>query len=536
MLLLINPQHLLAQELPPGWRQQIGHKNTIIYQPINAGGNLDIQVKYYPSVPLEQNDIGDWLRKKLTFSKAPVGEWQGKMKYTRSTANIATGSRSFKKADGNIGHIEVMAVSLDRQNVRLAAMVYSDNPANQPYLNQIKPLFTNIIKLEKEKILKQGGKLRMETRPPKVKEINPGGPIQPGRYVGSRIKHNEVWSHYDIMLYANGEYEYLDEEDKSGRYLYSQETGRLNITDGFYNYKEDFCVYGLNKKTGKQTIYAEDDGYKYRLNWIRSIDRLAPSQRKWIDTLKKHRKKRYKYVTEPGNGISPDQIETVLYTFHFHYGGGGMVIDEAAYLLTTDGRVMKDIPVALNRLDVAKSQSREPERWGWWQHDGEQYRFAWEIDRAEYTLPVGEQMKASPIPAGTHLDGDFTTSSSYSNFFSSRSSFWGVILSKDGRFLEHSRSMMQSGGEMMGNGPLATAISSDEGTSVSIIGSVAGGGSSTKSKRSKSHREGTYEFNGYNLTLKYDDGRVKHLLTFSTTDKLDDIWYDGDLFSLREDD
>ena len=41
---------------------------------------------------------------------------------------------------------------------------------------------------------------------------------------------------------------------------------------------------------------------------------------------------------------------------------------------------------------------------------------------------------------------------------------------------------------------------------------------------------GEYEFDGYRLTLKYDDGRVVHLATFTTKDQ-GSIWFEGNSLS-----
>jgi hypothetical protein len=81
--------------------------------------------------------------------------------------------------------------------------------------------------------------------------------------------------------------------------------------------------------------------------------------------------------------VRTEQIETILYTYERRYYSGSS-IEEEIYLLTKSGRVMDGIPVARNLLDVAKSQNREPDRWGWWKYDGERYSFAWNMDQSHY--------------------------------------------------------------------------------------------------------------------------------------------------------
>ena len=77
-------------------------------------------------------------------------------------------------------------------------------------------------------------------------------------------------------------------------------------------------------------------------------------------------------------------------------------------------------------------------------------------------------------------------------------------------------------------GPLVTAYANDEGSTTVISGANVGGGSHKSSDNPKSEREGWYEFEGYNLTLKYDSGRIDRFLTFTTGDNYEQIWFEGD--------
>jgi hypothetical protein len=260
----------------------------------------------------------------------------------------------------------------------------------------------------------------------------------------------------------------------------------------------------------------------------------SASNKKATKHLAKEKAKQYQYTTPPGEGLSMDQIEALLYTFDFHYAYGGMRMDEDAFLLTKDGRVMKDIPVAPDILDVEKSRSEDSKRWGWWQHDGENYRFAWPDDRHRFELPRGRQIVARPIPPGTRLEGTWGGSSSYTSLDFSSSSFWGITLNKQGRFRKYSSSMMQGGG-MSGAGPLVTAASDDEGSAVSVIGNSVGGGSSKRKNSPESNRSGSYYFDGYNLTLTYDNGIIKRVATFTTGDNFYSIWIEGGDLSRQDD-
>jgi hypothetical protein len=539
-VLLLSPAISLAGPAPdyPGWTRSFdSKKQAIVYRPQSAS-SVDVLVKIYPPVLLENQGVDQWLLNKLTHSRSPGGKWIGDPGVVRQNANVATGRRLFINNNNAKASLEAYAISVDRQYVRLGVIIYPQEDKNKDYIKQGGRIFSGLIEMEKADALEQNRGFDFEKNPPKVRGIKTGGiPIKPGRYVGAKTKNNKVLSRYEVMLYGNGEYEFLGSKD-SGRYVYSIATGRLDLEDDFYNstYKpdEEFCVYGLNHRSDKPTIYAEEgvlSRYISRLVWTNPPDRLSPSERKIVKKMEEEEKNRYKYVTNPGDGIEPEQIEAILYMSDLSMSGGQTGLYAEAYLLMKDGRVMDGMPVAPDMLDVAKSRSREPDRWGWWKHDGERYRFAWNVERNDYVVPRGDQVVAVPITSSTKLDGTWKGSSTFSSLDVSVTNFWGVHFSKDGRFEKFSNSLAQGGGEVTGmGGPMVTAYSDDEGSTVSVIGSNIGGGSSTKYNRPESDLKGWYEFDGYNLTLKFDNGKIKRLLTFMTGDDASTIWFeDGPL-------
>jgi hypothetical protein len=410
-------------------------------------------------------------------------------------------------------------------------MLFDEHLDNKKLMNQSFKILRNIYEVEKAEASKEGRKKEIEVSPPNVDGIQSGGPIKPGRYVGSKTWDEEVRKHFEIMLYSTGEYEFLRGDDKSGFYVYSQASGRLNLAKDFYNStytpKRDYCLYGVEEQTGVPVIYAREDNNRFQLNWVNPVDRLSPRQRKQYEQMKNADQAGYAYTTMPEKGVTNDQIETILYTYVDEYIGG-IKVHEKVYLLMKDGRVREGLPVAPNILDVAKSRSREPDRWGWWKSDGNRYLFAWNINRKNYTSLKEIQMRSIPIPAGTRLSGNWGLSSSFSSLDFSSVSFWGVHLDNEGRFKRYSNNTMQAGGPMsLYPAEMVTAYKDDEGSVINITGEWIGGSSSTRRKGSNSHRVGSYEFDGYNLILKYDNGVVRHLPTFATDDKLKGIWFEG---------
>jgi hypothetical protein len=512
LLLIVITQPIWAvNEIPAGWNRTIDNrKNAIVFKPSNT--NIDVMVKYYPTELLEGASVNVWLQNKLSNSKAPMGKWSEEPnQVVRESYNRAYSGRTFRKPDGSIGNLGAVAFSADLLYVRLAVIIYDKNKTNETYRKQAFAILRNIDKVEIANAKEEWRGLDLETGAPKVTGVKKGGPIKPGRYVGSKTISGEVRGQYTIILYETGEYEFPNTKKKhSGYYRYSKGFGKLYIKDPCSNtldtWENHYCVYGTNEKTGKPVIYAYDSPAHYRLNWVGPVDRLSPRQRQEIEAKEKAKERSYQYTTNPGDGLSIDQIETILYVYQEHNESGEGVIDEEIYLLTKDGRVMDGLPVAPNMLDITKSQNREPDRWGWWKFDGQNYRFAWVVDKKHYVIPKGKQIKSKPIPAGTHLKGDWNRTNTYtgSDFTSSNSR--GGILNKDGRFVHYSKDVVQVNGSNLGR----------------------------ESQHEPDHDEmGLYEFEGYNLTLKYDNGDVHYLPTFTTDEEFEHIWFRNSLLHRR---
>jgi hypothetical protein len=523
--------YAFADDLPSGWRQDYdSRKQALVYRPYNS--NSDILIKYYPKEPLGSADISHWLSAKVSSSKAPKGVWQGEAEVVRDTANYAHALRRFKHPDGRMRELHAVAVTADRDQVRLAMMIKDQNSPDEVLAKQGFKILTNIYGIEKSEAAKEGRKKKIETKPPKIHGMKLGGDIKPGRYVGSKTWDDEIRSLFEVVLYESGEYEFLRGYDESGRLVYSQANGRLNLSDGFYNssYRpaENFCVYGFNQSLALPMIYAREGNHRFRLRWAGPVDRLSPQQRKQLSRLKRADQPGDQYITQPGQGVRTEQIETILYTYERRYYSGSS-IDEEIYLLMKDGRVRDGLPVAPASFDAAKSRSREPGKWGWWRKDDEGYKFSWDIEQKTFKAPTGTQMKSVQIPPGTRLSGDWGTSSTYVSLDFSDVTFWGVYLDNKGRFKRYRRNSKQAGGPM-GVGPLVTAHNSDGFSSVTVIGNTVGGGSSTRRPPNK-NRTGSYQFDGYTLILKYDNGVVKHLPTFALSEEISGIWFEGDYLS-----
>ena len=312
----------------------------------------------------------------------------------------------------------------------------------------------------------------------------------------------------------------------------------MNIDVGFenstYDHKDEYCVYG-KEKTGESIIFSRDGGWQRKLVWVAASDRPAPAEVAKAKQVAIAEAKRYKHVVEPGKGINEDEIESIIYAWETNFRSGAIQLDQEAFLLMKDGRVLDGLPTAPDSLDVAASRSREPDRWGWWKKEKDgRYTFAWPVRPREYRQPNGKQVIGKPFEKGTRLDGDFGSASTAINIASNYSSvrFWGIKFSKNGRFLKYRHGSTQIGGTP-GLEALTTAVWDDEGAVSSTLSSNVTMMSKSKTQRLMTDRMGTYELDGYRLTLKFDDGHTEQLGTF-TDEEGKAVWFEGSSLGKRK--
>ena len=524
---------------PTGWKKssEKGTRLRVAYTKKELGSPEYLVVKLYDRELLINESLGQWLQRRLVEGKAPLkGKWTGPIQnLNRRTRNMYTAEREFE-VNGKKHSIQLLAVSVDKLNVRMAAIIMSQTPAAKKNLAQAQQLRASIFKLEIDaaKLAKRG--LDIEKNPPKVKGLTTRQRIKPGLYVGTTIakKDGKAETRYDLVLFGSGEYQFLNHKRKdSGAFVYSSTNGRIEIDDPFENDSYDwdeYCVYGKDR-SGQMVVHAESKYRVTRLTWAKESDLLAPSEQKRQEEIAKREAERYKHVTKLDEGIRPDEIEKIIYTQDTNYRSGAIQLDTQGFLLLKDGRVHDGLPCAPGVWDLAASRSREPDAWGWWKpvKDDEQnrYTFAWPVRPREYRIPNGKQNVGIPFEKDTKLSGDFGTASTrvgiVSNFSSVR--WWGIKLNKNGRFLKYKRGSVQSGG-VPGMNTLFTSAWDDEGSVTSLSGPGVAGGFKRKFDNPALERMGKYEIDGYRLTLKFDSGRVENLLTFTDEDKRL-VWFEG---------
>jgi len=282
--LTAGQQRLNAQRLhsvpqtPDGWKKSTElRKRATAFKKTGLKKDEILAVKFYQRKPLEpKQDLEQWLTFRLATGKPPLsGKWTGPPEVIRQTGNIVEGSRAFE-LDGNTHSIDGMAVGVDNVHVRFGAIIRSDTRGARKHRTEAVRLLGGLMAVEKAAAIKEGRGTNIELTPPTVKNLTAGGPMKAGRYVGNAVylKKKKAGRTYELIVFENGEYELStsgERKPRTGRMVYSQYTGRLNIYGDFYNsthdHEDEYCVYG-KEKTGKYVIYARDGGWQYKLAWV----------------------------------------------------------------------------------------------------------------------------------------------------------------------------------------------------------------------------------------------------------------------------
>ncbi len=527
-----------AQQAPAGWsRIKDPAPGMISFAPNQLGANERTEVVFYPRAPLSNQAIEQWLNATVSRDAPPAGgSWTGAAQVSSQTVNIAMATREYRDASGSAGVATYTALSVDKLYVRLLRWHVSSADVGNHYKAGAIELSKQLVLLEKTAASTEQRGVAIEKEPPAVQGIKPGGPLVPGHYIGNRLSGKTLMYAIDLYLFPNGEYLMPAEKkwnDRKGHYKYQPGSGKLNIEDILYNssYDEgDFCIFGRDA-SGSPVIYAENDygtsTHKVLLRRVGDVDRLAPTEAKAAEEAAEAEAKRYKYVTAPGQGIRPQEIETVAYSWQLVYQGAGSRMDYEAYLLLKDGTVHDGVPVPPQDMDLGLSRRREPEKWGRWRREGNGYAFAWPGRPQEWKKLQGGAML--PGQRGMTLQGEWSASSSSAvPMGTSTWSRWGVKLQPDGRFEKS-----HAGGMYAAGAPGTEVVTSTRYDNEGAVTSTSAPGVAIGVQRKnpeQGNRSGRYEIDGYAITLRYDNGRVERQPFFIDSDRKS-IWFDGSMLT-----
>lgn len=236
---------------------------------------------------------------------------------------------------------------------------------------------------------------------------------------------------------------------------------------------------------------------------------------------------RRRFGTAPGKGIALSQIALVLHDSRLVSNGMSTFIRADEYLLLRDGTVHRGFSVPPDELDLSKSRRGEPENWGKWRRKGADFEVSWQ-GKAWETLG-GEAVQ--PGAAGTRLAGRFGAGSGSSGAGMSSYGFWGVTFDASGRFRKDSRGGTSSGtsaGAQSAGVPTISITRDDNGSTATA--SVPGATVTSQTRKNPNgNNEGTYQINGYTLSLRYDNGRVVRQPFFFYGAKRQGVWFEDSL-------
>lgn len=524
---------------PGGWNTQTKTGGARTFTPPDLQNGEVYSVTTYDSVSMNGKTLEEYLR---AFA-GPVGKTAGKLAKPLQVqvrdGRIASGTGVYIGPNGTSLTAIFIGVSLDGGgNIHVArTLVSGPEGILARYQSQNQAIMKALIERARGET---GSNLQVtpDIVSQKLKTI--GGELVPGVYAGNQYRGKELSVRFRVYLYANGEYRLCDENDQdlkkryfdeqTGNYKYNRNSGKLDIdwTWALGTYGDDvWCYYGRDQN-GKPAIYAEDNvGFSSQRVMLVYVapptKRPSKSQMAAVEAAAAEEKARFKWVVAPGKGVPNAKIAAVLLDSKFN----GQSADETTYLLLKDGSVYADLPVPPDELDVLKSKQREPDKWGKWRKVGGSYKVSW--NGAPYQNLPGTPVVAAP--AHTKLQGRWGTGTASTGFVSSYS-LWGVTFGQNGRFKKDSRGGSSSIGFADANGitPMTSSGYDDSGSYAGASGSGYAISTSRK-KNPNGAREGEYSINGWVLTLRYDNGKVKRLPFFFVDKSRKTLWFEGSSMS-----
>ena len=353
-----------------------------------------------------------------------------------------------------------------------------------------------------------------------------GGALAYGEY--DCAVHAAKGQKFTLTLYDNGQYRYKNKNSgrgDDGKYRYSP-NGYINVDDDLYlyNYTNRYdkevreLAFYFTDKNGNPGLFGQNIDRDITTTCAYSGAAKEPSPAQ--EAADRAEAARFKWVTAPGQGVQPQDIETILFDGDIEYRGAGSRFVETEHLLLKDGWAYDDLRVPPADLDVAASRKNEPEQWHRWRKQGDGYQIEKAGSWQDYPGTA-----VSPAPRGATLDGTYTYGESATTLYNSDVYFDHLYFKADGSY---SRSGYSS--SSLSNDITGLSIHADSDGNVSALS--RGSDSSTAdlnrntvgvtgyNKGGKAEASpGRYQIDGYTIELTDPDGKTTRELFF--------IWGDG---------
>ena len=229
----------------------------------------------------------------------------------------------------------------------------------------------------------------------KMDGLTPGGDLAFGDY--QCAVQLDGGMKYTLSLYDDGEYRVSGDRTGTGEFKYERD-GRINVDSNYnlYNFEVlgemreiAFFFRGKNGETG---IYGQQltSGIINICQYQGASKEPSPSQQAAQKAAADAEAARFKWVTAPGKGVQPDEIEAVMFYGYNSYGWG-VSFEEEQRLVLKDGWAYDKLRVPPADLDVAASRKNEPKLWHKWRKNGKDYEI--EKDGAPVVLLLGGRQK-----------------------------------------------------------------------------------------------------------------------------------------------
>jgi hypothetical protein len=194
------------------------------------------------------------------------------------------------------------------------------------------------------------------------------------------------------------------------------------------------------------------------------------------------------FEVKPGAGLKDSQIHGMYLNEYWGTGvGGALYLQYEPWLFLKDGTVFNDPYLAPNSFNAALSKKEEPQKWGTWTRQGDKFVIRWNDDKDG--KPDTETLtQSNPGSSDQKLNGYFERLTGGGNTAYGGNTiiaaYSGYTFNPDGTFSFDSGAGASTGNDYTGNAP-NVATSSQNAT-----------------------KKGTYKISGYNLELKFPDGKV----------------------------
>ncbi len=544
---LVVPLPAPAQSAP-GWKTEVAGKNVVL-TPTDLAAGEECRITIYAREPLNGALITDYLD---TFADRTVAALGGRMQGKQPPAQAhdrsnAGTSRQFTTVSGRLMSAVFFTISPDHDNARAISFVCTADPAVMGrYQPQMLAVNKEMLKQEYDAAVKSGRGVVTETLPETPPDLTPGGPIMPGIYAGNIVQASDhsIYARIRLYLYADGEFRLCRADGTevslgTGDSGYDPITGRLHIKTYFkmQNFRDGgaYCLYGRGVD-GKPLLMARETQtfgeWTTVLHYAGPPDRPSPKQQEAKKAADDAEAKRYKFVTAPGKGVPNSQIAAVLFHTDMVMIGSNFSAFPKTYLALKDGTIHDGLEVPADTLDVSLSRRGEPEKWGRWRRQGEDYYAAWPDKPGQY-----QNLNAyaiTPARPGEKLTGSYLKGISGGDIATGGwEIFWGVVFRPDGHFLKsHSSSESTGYLALQNSGVVSGGDSDDNGSSTYSISPQVTATSQTK--RKSPARSGTYSLSGYTMTLHYDDGRIEREPFYFLSPKHDFICFEGGTMTLQK--